>query len=171
MERTSTPAEPHRMSPEPWRRLRVLEDIERGLVDLVEQIQRRRIGSVAIPPLGSGLGGLDWRQVRARIEAALHDLREVRVEVYEPNGADDSRKARRTPLASFASATTTILDTHCASIGRHAATHLVATTFAFSQRPTRANAHAQIITSDRSRSEALATAKNFALVAELWKLG
>jgi O-acetyl-ADP-ribose deacetylase (regulator of RNase III) len=79
-----------------WKGKSRMEDIERGLVDLVDQIQRRRIGSVAIPPLGSGLGGLDWRQVRVRIEAALLDLRQVRVVVYEPNGEGDSRLARRT---------------------------------------------------------------------------
>ncbi len=42
-----------------------------GLQALVEDIRERGIRSIAVPPLGSGLGGLDWRDVRPRIEAAL----------------------------------------------------------------------------------------------------
>jgi len=54
-----------------WRGKSRMEDIETGLSALVEEIRKRGIRSVAIPPLGSGLGGLDWRDVRPRIEAAL----------------------------------------------------------------------------------------------------
>ena len=46
--------------------------------------EARGISSVAIPPLGSGLGGLAWRDVRPVIEAALADLPDVRAIVYEP---------------------------------------------------------------------------------------
>ena len=35
----------------------------------------RNIHSVAVPPLGSGLGGLDWSNVRPRIETSLRALR------------------------------------------------------------------------------------------------
>jgi O-acetyl-ADP-ribose deacetylase (regulator of RNase III) len=52
-------------------------DIDAGLAALVEEIQSRGIRSKAIPPLGSGLGGLDWSEVRRRIEAALSGLGEV----------------------------------------------------------------------------------------------
>ena len=41
------------------------------------------IRSIAIPPLGSGNGGLNWSDVRKKIEAALAAL-PIRVVVYEP---------------------------------------------------------------------------------------
>ena len=39
---------------------------------------------LAVPPLGCGLGGLSWADVRPRIEDALADL-PTRVLVYEPS--------------------------------------------------------------------------------------
>jgi len=72
-----------------WRGKSRMEDIESGLRALVAEIRRRGIQSIAIPPLGSGLGGLRWPDVRARIEAALTDLEGVDVVVYEPSGAPD----------------------------------------------------------------------------------
>ena len=79
-----------------WRGKSRMEDIEAGLKALVSEINRRRIRSVAIPPLGSGLGGLYWPDVRARIEAALSELKDVDVLVYEPNGAPDTQTIART---------------------------------------------------------------------------
>src|SRR5262249_16330762 len=70
-----------------WRGRSRVEDIEAGLGALVEEIKRRGIGSVAVPPLGCGNGGLDWSQVSQLIDRAFTDLPEVRVLVYEPTGA------------------------------------------------------------------------------------
>lgn len=70
-----------------WRGKSRIEDIDAGLADLVKVIRARDIRSIAIPPLGAGLGGLDWRDVRPRIERALAELEGVRVFVYEPSGA------------------------------------------------------------------------------------
>jgi O-acetyl-ADP-ribose deacetylase (regulator of RNase III) len=70
-----------------WRGASRMEDIEAGLRDLVQVIRARGIRSIAVPPLGAGLGGLDWSEVRKRIEAALRDLPDLRVLVYEPMGA------------------------------------------------------------------------------------
>ena len=67
-----------------WRGKSRMVDIETGLEALSNEVQTRGISSVALPPLGSGLGGLDWRDVRPRIEAALRDLEKVRVIVFEP---------------------------------------------------------------------------------------
>jgi O-acetyl-ADP-ribose deacetylase (regulator of RNase III) len=53
---------------------------------LVEVIREHEIRSVAIPPLGSGLGGLDWRTVRPVIENASADLAELHATVHEPGG-------------------------------------------------------------------------------------
>lgn len=81
-----------------WRGKSRIEDIEAGLAALVTEIRARRIRSIALPPLGSGLGGLDWAaEVRPRIETALRVLDDVQVIVYEPDGApaSDTMKHRR----------------------------------------------------------------------------
>jgi O-acetyl-ADP-ribose deacetylase (regulator of RNase III) len=67
-----------------WRAPSRMEDIEAGLAALVEEVRRRGIRSVAVPPLGCGLGGLDWAEVRPRIEEAFAALPDVRVLLYEP---------------------------------------------------------------------------------------
>lgn len=61
-----------------WRGKSRIEDIDAGLVALVNEIRSRNIHSVAIPPLGSGLGGLDWSTVRPRIENSLRALEDVK---------------------------------------------------------------------------------------------
>jgi O-acetyl-ADP-ribose deacetylase (regulator of RNase III) len=73
-----------------WRGKSQLEDIEKGLADLVAVIQANQIRSVAIPPLGCGLGGLDWNEVRPLIDQAFEVLPEVNVLVFEPTGAPDA---------------------------------------------------------------------------------
>ncbi|MBL8875400.1 MAG: macro domain-containing protein [Phycisphaerae bacterium] len=67
-----------------WRNPSKLEWIQDGLVDLHRVIVEKAIRSIAIPPLGSGNGGLEWTDVRPVIEAALSDLPDVDVVVYEP---------------------------------------------------------------------------------------
>jgi len=67
-----------------WRGKSRIEDIDAGLRALIEVIEQRDIHSIAIPPLGAGLGGLDWADVRPRIEQALAPLQHVRVIVFEP---------------------------------------------------------------------------------------
>lgn len=70
-----------------WKGKSKIEDIETGLVDLAAQIKRYRIQSIAIPPLGAGLGGLMWTEVKPLIEKAFAELPEVNVLLFEPNGA------------------------------------------------------------------------------------
>lgn len=82
-----------------WRGKSRIEDIEAGLVALAQEIQARDIRSIAIPPLGSGLGGLDWLDVRPLIEGALADLPGVKVVVHEPSGRPaDTRPKHLTPI-------------------------------------------------------------------------
>ncbi len=69
-----------------WRSRSRLGDIEAGLQDLRRVLGELEVETVAVPPLGCGLGGLRWSDVRPRIEAALADL-PVRVLVFEPHGA------------------------------------------------------------------------------------
>lgn len=68
-----------------WRQPSKLEYVESGLVDLVATIRRLGIQSIAIPPLGCGLGGLDWAIVRPQIVAALEELADLRVVLFEPS--------------------------------------------------------------------------------------
>lgn len=77
-----------------WRLRPRLGDIAEGLASLVSLIRALRIASVAVPALGCGLGGLDWRDVRSLIEDALAPLTEVQVLVYAPLEGDLRRGLR-----------------------------------------------------------------------------
>ncbi|MCY4634501.1 MAG: macro domain-containing protein [Acidobacteria bacterium] len=70
-----------------WRGNSRIEDIEAGLADLTRTIRVLCIRSIAVPPLGSGLGGLEWSDVRPRIEKALRGFNDLEIVVFEPNGA------------------------------------------------------------------------------------
>jgi len=70
-----------------WRSPSRIEDIESGLCALVQEIAKRHIRSIALPPLGCGNGGLDWAEVLPRIKAILGGLENVSVLVFPPNGA------------------------------------------------------------------------------------
>ena len=83
-----------------WKGKSEMQDIEAGLPVLVEEIIRRGIRSVAIPPLGCGLGGLDWNLVRPKIMHAFDALPDVRVLLFEPSGApkaEEMVKERKVP--------------------------------------------------------------------------
>lgn len=83
-----------------WRGKSLIEDIEAGLDALVAEIRTRGIRSIAIPPLGAGFGGLDWTEVRPRVERALREIDDVRVVVFEPRPAPAKRpstRARKAP--------------------------------------------------------------------------
>lgn len=67
-----------------WRQPSRMEWIESGLTSLRETIVNLGIRSVAIPALGCGAGGLDWHQVKPRIEAEMSVLPDVDVIIYEP---------------------------------------------------------------------------------------
>lgn len=74
-----------------WRSKSRIEDIELGLTALAKDIEELGIQSIAIPPLGCGLGGLSWSDVRAFIEQELSALEDVEVVVFEPGGIDVAR--------------------------------------------------------------------------------
>lgn len=78
-----------------WKGKSRIEDIEIGLDALRSEIQSRSIKSIAIPPLGAGLGGLKWSKVRSRIEQRLGDL-DIDIIVYEPGEAPDAAVMART---------------------------------------------------------------------------
>ena len=71
-----------------WRARSRLADIEAGLSALEAEIKRHRIQSIALPPLGCGLGGLEWTEVKPRINRALAGMADLDTLVFEPYGTD-----------------------------------------------------------------------------------
>jgi O-acetyl-ADP-ribose deacetylase (regulator of RNase III) len=66
-----------------WRGDSKIEWIAEGLRDLRSFLIENKVGSIAMPPLGSGNGGLDWTMVRPTIEEELAGL-DTEILVYEP---------------------------------------------------------------------------------------
>lgn len=80
-----------------WKGKSRIEDVESGLKALVDEIRERDIRSIAIPPLGAGLGGLNWADVRPLIVEAMAPLKDVRAMVFEPMTAPAATKSRDIP--------------------------------------------------------------------------
>ena len=74
-----------------WRGKSRIADIKNGLRALIGDVRRLGIRSIAVPPLGCGNGGLNWRDVRPLIEEAFAELPEVSVLLYNPAGAPEAR--------------------------------------------------------------------------------
>jgi len=74
-----------------WKGKSKLEDIDAGLDALVKNVAHLGIKSIAVPPLGCGLGGLDWNEVRPRIELAFKTVPDVRVLLFAPAGPPDAK--------------------------------------------------------------------------------
>lgn len=67
-----------------WKYSSKLEWIEAGLFYLRDHYQEWGITSLALAPLGCGLGKLNWNQVKGLILIYL-DKTMMEIEVYEPN--------------------------------------------------------------------------------------
>ena len=65
-----------------WNNPSELEYIVKGLYDVQMEILWLGLGSIAIPRLGCGLGGLDWKDVLKCIEDILGILDELEVQLY-----------------------------------------------------------------------------------------
>lgn len=75
-----------------WRGKSKIGDIKAGLKALVQETQKRHIKTIAVPPLGCGLGGLDWNVVRPIIEKSFSEVPNVRVLLFEPVGPPEAKK-------------------------------------------------------------------------------
>lgn len=99
-----------------WRGASKLAYIRDGLDDLVEQVGRLQISSLAMPPLGCGNGGLDWGEVRPLIEGAFAPLHDVEVRLFEPVGApcpkDMVVRTEQPRMTSGRAAILKVLDTY-----------------------------------------------------------
>lgn len=67
-----------------WRKPSEYEYIEKGLDNLIKILEKNNIESIAIPPLGSGNGGLNWNLVKKLMVNKLKDLKTT-IYIYEPN--------------------------------------------------------------------------------------
>ena len=93
-----------------WRNPSKMEYIRAGLQDLIAVIQSNQIRSIAIPPLGCGLGGLDWSRVKEEIQGAFHHCAEVQVFLYEPIGEPAPRAMiNKTQIPSLTPATANLI--------------------------------------------------------------
>lgn len=67
-----------------WRDPSKLRYVTEGLVDLRKVVEDLKV-SIAIPPLGCGLGGLEWKFVEPLITSTFADI-PTRVDIYPPLG-------------------------------------------------------------------------------------
>jgi len=68
-----------------WKSPSEYEYIEKGIDELIKVIVEKEIKSIAIPPLGSGNGGLQWYKVKDIINNKLSIINNCEIYVYEPN--------------------------------------------------------------------------------------
>ena len=103
-----------------WRAKSRIEDVRLGLAALVREVEERGIRSIAIPPLGCGLGGLDWEVVRSMIEKAFIVIPDVEVLLFEPRGAPEAGKMirpKKIPNMTKGRATLLMLMDHYFNVG------------------------------------------------------
>jgi O-acetyl-ADP-ribose deacetylase (regulator of RNase III) len=80
-----------------WRSRSRLDDIESGLKALANAIERLKIKSIAVPPLGCGFGGLSWGDVLPLMQKELGPLRNVQILIFQPKGAPAAGEMPRHP--------------------------------------------------------------------------
>lgn len=67
-----------------WKNNSKISYIEDGLKYLINNYQNMNITSLALPPLGCGLGGLNWNDVYTLMMDYLYNI-EIDVDIYKPN--------------------------------------------------------------------------------------
>lgn len=78
-----------------WKDSSKLEYLQHGLKDLIRVIKQYNIRSIAIPPLGCGLGGLKWHIVEPIIVKLMQEVPQTKVIIYPPQA---SPKAQEMPV-------------------------------------------------------------------------
>ena len=67
-----------------WRDSSILSDLDKAIKALARTIALYQISSIAIPAIGSGLGGLNWEEVKPLIDRYLSDIPSTKVTVLNP---------------------------------------------------------------------------------------
>ena len=81
-----------------WKETSEIQTIDVGLKYLAENYQKMGIQSLAMPPLGCGLGGLEWSEVYPLIEKYLEDIPDLEVFVYESEALRSLRNSNKKDL-------------------------------------------------------------------------
>ena len=69
-----------------------VEYIETGLDDLIRVIEKNKIKSITIPPLGCGNGGLNWNEVKELMLEKLSLLNDkIEILIYEPSHSPNAK--------------------------------------------------------------------------------
>lgn len=71
-----------------WKNSSSLTGIYRGLSSLAGFLREHNIGSVAMPALGCGLGGLEWEDVKTLLETFAQGNPSLDIRVYKPGFGD-----------------------------------------------------------------------------------
>jgi O-acetyl-ADP-ribose deacetylase (regulator of RNase III) len=67
-----------------WKGKSKIEYIRIGLNNLIIDIEKLNLQSIAVPPLGCGYGGLDWEIVKPIILSAFNEI-SVELYLFEPS--------------------------------------------------------------------------------------
>src|SRR5699024_12106778 len=79
-----------------------MEYIEKGLDALIELIDLLGIKSIALPPLGSGNGGLIWHDVKKMIEKKLAFIsNEVDIFIFETSQNYNDKHAEEPKISLY----------------------------------------------------------------------
>lgn len=78
-----------------WRAKSRIEDIEAGLKYLATHYQEMGIYTLALPALGCGNGGLEWKGVKPLIEKYLGPVSDLEAFAYEPFPLTGIKKSRK----------------------------------------------------------------------------
>lgn len=68
-----------------WNEQSRLEYIEKGMDDLIEKIKNLKIKSIALPALGCGNGGLEWKNIKEIMIRKLEKINDIKVILFEPS--------------------------------------------------------------------------------------
>lgn len=82
-----------------WKRPSRIEWIETGLQAMYRQLDDLEVGSVGLPALGAGLGGLPFGEVRQVIENHAGQYPEILTVLYLPESS--RRSTRRSPRSRY----------------------------------------------------------------------
>lgn len=69
-----------------WRFHSRPSDVVKGARNLAEICRNRGIKTIAVPPMGCGLGGLDWKVMRPLVIQELSSVPGLEVLLYDPPG-------------------------------------------------------------------------------------